>query len=245
MGVVRLRGISRASTWLRAGFVCLLVASMGGGTSRAIEIDSLGKLVVIAAVKGDAGVVRPLDGIDFDLTCTTPSAFSVRLRTDAEGRANTYARPGKCLLTSRAPVRIDGKSYSWRGNVELFRGKETSLELSDDNASMREGEATPSVVEPNQSKDLTPTDVLPEVIFKVEPKYPPRAKQDRRPGTVVCQAVIGDDGYVRDVKVMSSTSPLFNESAIRAVSQRRYLPAQRAGRAIAVYFTVKVDFKVF
>jgi len=239
----------RHRTWLLhhllAGFVCLSSASINCGVARAIDIHSLGKLVVVAAVKGDSDAAHPLEAADFDLTCTTPVAFSVRLRTDAAGLANTFARPGKCLLTSRAPVLVDGKSYSWRGNVELFRDKETRLELSDDNASTQEGRQTPPTIESNQSKDLTSEDVLPEIVFKVEPNYPPRAKRDRLRGTVVCQAVIGDDGYVRDVKVLSSTSPIFNESSILAVSQRRYLPAQRSGRAIAVYFTMKLDFNIF
>jgi TonB family protein len=233
-----------------------LLASLDGGIAQAIDVHSLGKLAVVATVKADAGAARPLDGTDFDLTCTTPVAFSVRLRTDAAGRADTFARPGKCLLTSRAAVRIDGKSFSWRASVEMLRGRETRVELSGDSASIQEGEGTrsrgeasgpgpPVDVESNEPTVLTPQDVLPEVVFKVEPKYPPRAKQDRLRGKVVCQAVIGDDGYVRDVTVLSSTSPIFNESSIRAVSQRRYLPAQRSGRAIAVYVTVKVDFNAF
>ena len=241
---------------LLVGFVCFVLASLDCGIARAIETHVLGKLALTVTTKGDSGAVRPLDGADFDLTCTTPVAFSVRLRTDAAGHANTFARPGKCLLTSRASVRIDGKSYSWRGNVELLRGRETRLALSDDNASIQDGAETPSGggpsvpgppadVESNRPTDPTSEDVLPEVIFKVEPKYPPRAKRDRLRGKVVCQAVVGDDGYVREVKVLSSTSPIFDESSIRAVSQRRYLPAQRSGRAIAVYFTVRVDFNVF
>ena len=247
---------SRCGRRLVVGFVCCLLASMVYGIARAIDAQSLGKLGLIVTVKRDSGAVRPLVGADFDLTCTTPVTFSVRLRTDDAGHANTFARPGKCLLTSRASVRIDSKSYSWRGNVELLRGLETRLELSNDNAAIQEGAEPPSGEGPSvpgppddvgsdQPTDPTSEVALPVVIFKVEPIHPPRAREDRIRGTVVCQAVVGDDGYVRDVKVLSSTNPIFNAASMRAVSQRRYLPAQRSGRAIAIYFTVRVDFKVF
>ena len=233
---------------LLVGFGCCLLASLDCGVSRAIDVRSVGQLELIVTVKGDSGAPRPLDGADFDLTCTTPAAFSVRLRTDVSGHADTFARPGTCLLTSRAPVRVDGNSYAWRGNVELLGGKQTRLELSDDNASIQEGAATPSGGGPSLPDPPTePTSdvAFPEIVFKVEPEYPPQAKRDRIRGKVVCQALIGDDGYVSEVKVLSSTNPIFNAASIRAVSQRRYLPAQRSGRAIAIYFTVRVDFNAW
>ena len=101
----------------------------------------------------------------------------------------------------------------------------------------------PADVGSDQPTDPTSEVALPVVIFKVEPVYPPRAREDRIRGTVVCQAVVGDDGYVRDVKVLSSTNPIFNAASMRAVSQRRYLPAQRSRRAIAIYFTVTVRLR--
>ena len=57
--------------------------------------------------------------------------------------------------------------------------------------------------------------------------------------------MIGDDGYVNDVKVVSSTRRIFDEPAIRAVSRRLDLPAHRSLRAIAVSLTVTVEYNVF
>ena len=95
--------------------------------ARTIDVHSLGEFAVVVTLKGDSGAGRPLEDADFNLTCTAPVALSARLRTDAVGHATTLARPGECLRASRAPVRIDAKSYSWRGDVELIRDKERSF----------------------------------------------------------------------------------------------------------------------
>jgi TonB family protein len=37
---------------------------------------------------------------------------------------------------------------------------------------------------------------------------------------------------------------MFNDSAIEAVKQWKYKPAQQSGRAVSVYYTVRVDFRL-
>jgi len=54
---------------------------------------------------------------------------------------------------------------------------------------------------------------------------------------------VGTDGFVRDIKVLSSSNPIFNAPAVRALAKWRYIPAQMGGRAVAVYYTVRTDFK--
>jgi len=64
----------------------------------------------------------------------------------------------------------------------------------------------------------------------------------RLSGRVFVQAVISPQGDVVDVKVVSSTLAVFEESALTAVRQWRYRPATLRGRPVAVYFTVLVSF---
>jgi protein TonB len=80
----------------------------------------------------------------------------------------------------------------------------------------------------------------------VRPEYPDIARTARMEGRVVLQAVIGRDGTVSKVEVLSCSQPLlgFEDAAIEAVRQWRYEPALADGRPVDVYFTILVDFEL-
>jgi protein TonB len=61
------------------------------------------------------------------------------------------------------------------------------------------------------------------LIRKVQPTYPPLAKQARISGAVVLQAVIGKDGSIQNLRAVSG-HPMLIQSAIDAVRQWKYKP---------------------
>lgn len=79
----------------------------------------------------------------------------------------------------------------------------------------------------------------PGLIKRVEPRYPPLAQSARMEGTVVLDAVIGRDGSVTDVKVLSSTNAMFEHEAVQAIRQWRY-----SSGAQDVILTVTVTFRI-
>ena len=80
----------------------------------------------------------------------------------------------------------------------------------------------------------------PGLIKKVEPRYPPIARSARMEGTVVVDAVIRKDGTVSDVKVLKSSSPMFEQECINAVQQWRFTPgSQDVILTVTVRFTLK------
>ena len=89
---------------------------------------------------------------------------------------------------------------------------------------------------------LTSAIEAPRLIRKVLPDYPAVARAARVSGRVFVKAVIAPTGKVVDVEVVSSSSPILNESALDAVRQWEYRPALRGGEPVAVYFTVVVNF---
>jgi protein TonB len=84
----------------------------------------------------------------------------------------------------------------------------------------------------------------PRLVTRVRPVYPPLAIRARLEGTVVVQAVIGEDGAVEDVEVLRASSPLFTDAAVEAVRGWKYRPALQSGRPVRVYFTVRVEFRI-
>jgi len=80
------------------------------------------------------------------------------------------------------------------------------------------------------------------VLRRVQPSYPQMAKIARVQGAVVLAAIIGKDGTIQNLHVVSTASPLLNQAAIDAVKQWRYRPYILNGEPVEVDTTVTVNF---
>lgn len=79
------------------------------------------------------------------------------------------------------------------------------------------------------------------LIHEVQPEYPPDAGRERIEGTVVLLAVIGSDGIVQDVQVLSGL-PILAQAAIQAVKQWRYKPYLLNGAAVEIDSRITINF---
>jgi len=79
------------------------------------------------------------------------------------------------------------------------------------------------------------------LIRKLQPIYPPLARSARIQGSVVLAAVIGKDGTMENLKLISG-HPMLVQSAVQAVSQWRYRPYILNGEAIEVETQITVNF---
>ena len=80
---------------------------------------------------------------------------------------------------------------------------------------------------------------VPPLISKMDPLYPPLAKQARISGDVRLMVQIGTDGHVQQVQVISA-HPLLAGSALEAVKQWVYAPIPAAG-TIQVTVPFRID----
>lgn len=81
----------------------------------------------------------------------------------------------------------------------------------------------------------------PRRLVSVAPVYPQIAQQARVEGEVEIEAVIGEDGRVRDARVTRG-KPLLNDAALTAVRQWVFTPTTLNGEPVAVIMTVTVVF---
>ena len=79
------------------------------------------------------------------------------------------------------------------------------------------------------------------LIKRVQPAYPPLARQARIQGTVMLQAEISKDGSIENLRLISG-HPMLAPAAIDAVRQWRYKPYMLNGEPVAVETTVMVNF---
>jgi protein TonB len=81
------------------------------------------------------------------------------------------------------------------------------------------------------------------LIRKVTPTYPALARQARIQGTVVLQALIGKDGAIQNLRVVSG-HPMLTGAALDAVKQWRYKPYYLNNEPVEVDTTINVIFSL-
>jgi protein TonB len=81
------------------------------------------------------------------------------------------------------------------------------------------------------------------ILNRVQPVYPPLARQTRISGTVRLHAIISKDGTIQQLEVMSG-HPLLQQSALDAVRQWRYQPTLLNGEPVEVDTTIDVIFSL-
>ena len=77
----------------------------------------------------------------------------------------------------------------------------------------------------------------------VEPKYPLLAKQMKVQGAVVLQALIGRDGNIQGLNVLSGPQ-ILSTAAQEAVKQWRFRPYVQSGEAVESEARITVNFTI-
>lgn len=83
--------------------------------------------------------------------------------------------------------------------------------------------------------------VEPHSIVAMPPIYPTDALSARQNGVVVVDAVIGTDGFVRDIRIVQG-APLLDAAVVATVARWQYTPAMLNGKPTEVPLTVSVTF---
>jgi periplasmic protein TonB len=83
----------------------------------------------------------------------------------------------------------------------------------------------------------------PRLTSRVEPLYPPLAKQTHIQGTVVIDAILDEHGNVAEMKVVSAP-PLLIQAALDALSRWKYEPTYLNEEPVPVQLIVTVTFRL-
>jgi len=73
------------------------------------------------------------------------------------------------------------------------------------------------------------------------PKYPKQARKQKTEGVVRLNVDIGPDGKVKDLKVLDG-DPLLADTAVRAARKWRFYAAEKDGRPLEEWATIRFDF---
>ncbi len=100
---------------------------------------------------------------------------------------------------------------------------------------------SPDVAGHGKGVQVAPGIVQGMKIHDVLPIYPEGARQARIQGTVLLRAVIGKDGRIAGLEVISGPKPLI-QAAIGAVQQWRYKPYIQNNEPVEVDTQITVNF---
>jgi TonB family protein len=213
-------------------------------TEDAMESGKLPAHVVIRANFKELNGSVLVEGSDIGLTCkASPTGGPVNCISDSAGDTswNTMIRgvsnaQGVAKMLERLILLHNQEPAEQRFETGLGPFKSSSV-LSELPPNAVVAPSKPAVTRVQRSADVQQS----ALIYHVDPIYPTLARQSRLSGTVRLNAIIGTDGTVHQLEVVSGR-PLLVQAALDAVKQWRYKPTLVGGVAVEVETTFDIVF---
>lgn len=92
--------------------------------------------------------------------------------------------------------------------------------------------------------DFVPYEKEPQIVKKVEPKYPDLAMRAGLEGKVIVKIWVDKEGKVKQVVVLKSDAEIFNDPAVEAAKQFVFTPAYMNNGPVAVWVSFPFRFKL-
>lgn len=146
-----------------------------------------------------------------------PLVIWAKLNIDEKGQLQNYVfdEPAYEVLRSQ----VGGSLHLWRFAAARRGGKPVAAELK-----------VPLIL--NQAYIPKMPGVPPKVISRVPPVYPRVMKATGLRGEVLLEFIIDNTGVVKDVVVIKTNNPGFNEAAIEALMKWKFEPGRKAGEPV-------------
>jgi TonB family protein len=231
---------------------------------RAVVITAVLLLAVtlpIAALRAGQGAPAPLSGSVYDasgavlpgvaLTLEDTNQFQWTAVSDMAGRFEfPRVQAGRCVLAaSLAGFRPLHHEFELRTARDWDRAVTLQVGEVQETITVRERRVA-AAPPPSQPQRAQPIRVggnlrVPRKEFDVRPIYPAAMRAAGREGVVPIEAIIGPDGVVASVRVLSAqVHPDFAIAAVDAVRQWRFSPTLLNGVPVEVVMTVSVAFNL-
>ena len=240
-------GLNRRA--LSRGTVAITAALVLGGTlaTAAFRAEQNAPLPLAGSVYDATGGVLPA----FDLTIEDTQQVKSQATTDAAGRFEfPSVQPGRYVLEASIagfrPLRQEialQNARDWDRAITLQVGdlRETISVRERRVADQRPSSSAQGSQPIRIGGNIRP----PRKQHHVRPVYPTTMRDAGREGVVPMEAIIGRDGSVLSVRVISAqVHPDFALAAVDAVRQWRFDPTLLNGETVEVVMTVSVNFSL-
>lgn len=176
-------------------------------------------------------------------TTRPPAKPVTKPKSHAEPPATAAPAESPAAVVNRAalpPLEIEVVAGNQRRTVPT---RNPSIQVDIQPAgSAATGSSSQSAVDASERVRMSPQTV--QVVSRpVEPAYPVLAKQMKVQGSVVLQALIGKDGLIQDLQVMSGPA-ILSAAAREAVKQWHFKPYYQNGAPIDTEARITVNFTI-
>jgi TonB family protein len=185
------------------------------------------------------------------ITLEDVTQMKLQAVTDAAGHFGfSNVQPGHYVLSAGIPgFRALRQEFDLRARRDWDRAITLQVGVVQESITVS-ALRSPAAPPPSQPRAPQPIRVggnirAPRKLVDVKPVYPASMREAGREGTVPLEAIIGEDGTVTSVRVVSAqVHPDFAIAAVDAVRQWRFSPTLLNGRPVEVVMTVSIDFKL-
>lgn len=132
------------------GYAVLAAIVLAVGSPLAAAQASSSTLHITVTITDAAGASVPVARHALLISDEPPQAPPRRVVTTLAGTADVSLRPGRYAVESDQPVTIAGKTYEWSQRIDIVAGRDSTLALTIDNASIETrapAATTPSVAD--------------------------------------------------------------------------------------------------
>lgn len=222
----------------QGGYACSLSALGSGGTATNHGTYLFDRQLVSGKKNGYIFVISNCDAMHYKVVAEPeiPNSGQRAFCSDEGGTVRASA---------------DGKATTCLSSGETVRaGANTSIGASISEANATEVNPSPASKAPPPTATRTPTSRVRVsagvaqglLVSNVAPNYPADAKAARAQGPVVLHAIIGTDGNIQSLNVLSSASPLLDQAALDAVRRWKYRPYLLNRTPVEVDTQITVNF---
>jgi TonB family protein len=236
------RALSRRAVAVIAALIAIVTLPVA-----AFRAEQETPLVLAGSVYDTSGGVLP----QVELTLEDAQQQKQQATTDRAGRfAFPSVAPGRYVLDAKL-----AGFRTLRQDIELRTARDWDRAIT-----LQVGEVSETIhvqaqrvtvpTGPSQAQPAQPLKVggnirVPRKLHDVKPVYPTSMRQAGREGVVPMEAVIGSDGSVTSVRVLSAQiHPDFAIAAVDAVRQWRFDPTLLNGKPVDVRMIVSVRFSL-
>ena len=227
----------------------------------AIAVLLVAVTLPIAALRGAQAVPAALTGSVYDatgavipgveLSLEDANQFKWTVTTDSSGRFEfAPVRPGKYVLAASLPgFKALRHEFELKNNRDWDRAVTLQVGELSETITVRESRVA-GPTSSSQTQSPRPIRVggnirVPRKELDVRPTYPASMRAAGREGVVPIEAIIGRDGTVISVRVLTAqVHPDFAIAAVDAVRQWRFTPTLLNGAPVEVVMNVSVTFKL-
>jgi protein TonB len=163
--------------------------------------------------------------------------------SDAVEPADASTKPGSSPSPKNKPDDTAGDLVVYQNGKIIFRQAAPSGSPGSASANFRGTQPAPDTAEKVAAVFLSPQMASARLLQRIEPVYPESALRMHIQGEVELEALVGKDGSVEQLKLVSGDSQLAAASA-DAVRQWRFRPYQSDGKDVEFSTRLTVDFRL-